>query len=70
MHYKDIVNAILYNKRINKLKRVYSQMSKNELSGWTLCGPIWTPYSENCESIGPSLTHSKMEPCWCSKRVN
>ena len=30
MHYKYIINAMLYNKCINHLKRIYSQMSKND----------------------------------------
>ena len=44
---------MLYNKSISRLKMVYRQMSNNEYSGRTLCDPIRTPYSDNCESIGP-----------------
>ena len=58
MHYLYIINAMLYKKCIKHLKRVYSLMSKNESSGWTLHDPIWTPYSESCGSTGPLLTYN------------
>ena len=58
MHYKDIINIVLYNKCIRRLKRVYGQMSKKLIKWMDSLWSIWTPYSENCESIGPPLTHS------------
>ena len=72
MHYWYIINAMLYNKCISHLKRVYSQMSKNMKTN-KVDGLFVVPFGplilKTVSPLDPRSLIARRNPAYCVQKA-